>query len=108
MSTATQGIDARAYLGGWLNGLTNMYVSDINAIPEDKWTATFGGCTRPASELTADAISLLDWTAEAMKGNIRNTYGEEINAMAKAECATKAGAIAKFQASTAAFAEALG
>src|SRR3954466_11965327 len=59
MSTTIQSIDARGYLIGWLKGLTGMYSADINAIPDDKWTATFGGCTRPANELTAEGISLL-------------------------------------------------
>ncbi len=70
MSTTMEGIDARGYLSGWLQGVTMMYVADIKAIPADKWTATFGGCTRPANELTADAISLLSWCTEALQGNV--------------------------------------
>jgi len=60
MSTTMEGIDARGYLIGWLKGVTSMFAADINAIPDDKWTGTFGGCTRPTNELTADAVSLID------------------------------------------------
>ena len=98
MSTTTQGIDARGYLMGWLQGLVGMFSADINAIPEDKWNATFGGCTKPASDLTADAVSLLVWTAEALKGNVMG--GGEGNAEVTAECATKQGAIARLQSSS--------
>ncbi|HTQ11270.1 MAG TPA: DinB family protein [Fimbriimonadaceae bacterium] len=69
MSTTTEAIDTRAYLNGWLSALTGMITADINAIPDDKWTATFGGCTRPANALVADAVSTLLWTTGALNGN---------------------------------------
>lgn len=87
-------IDARAYLTGWLNGLQGMYLADINAIPEDQWNATHGGCTRSASDLTADAISLFGWTTAAMQGNAPDASEGDMMAALKAECSTKAGASA--------------
>ncbi|HRI43073.1 MAG TPA: hypothetical protein PLL78_04600 [Fimbriimonadaceae bacterium] len=92
MSTITQGIDARAYLSGWLEGLVSMYSADIAAIPDDKWHATFGGCTRPASELTADAIGMLSWTTQALNGNLDADYEAAITERFKTSCATKEGA----------------
>jgi hypothetical protein len=95
MST-TQGIDARGALVGWVQGLTGMYVSDIRAIPEDKWTATFGGCTRPANEITADALGLIMFCTDSMKGNTPAGYMEQMQQLAT-EMSTKDAAIAKFQ-----------
>lgn len=103
--TTTTGVDARGYLAGWAMGLADMYAKDIRALPEDKWTATFGGCTRPASDLTADALSLMQWTTAKMKG-------EEADHMAMMEalgpkCADKASAEAELHATVGAFGEAL-
>jgi hypothetical protein len=106
MNTA-QGIDARGYQIGWLKGLTAMYTADIKAIPDDKWTATFGGCTRPANAITADAINLLQWTTEALKGNILPTYGEEMGHLAD-ELSTKDLAVAKLAEASDNFVAALG
>ncbi len=107
METETQGIDARAFLGAWMNGLTGMYLADINAIPDDKWTATHGGCTKSASELTSDAISLVMWTAEAMKGNYLPGYESDLIGLVKTDCATKEGAAEKLQSVSADFCAAL-
>ena len=109
MSTTTiEGIDARGYLIGWLKGLTHMYSADINAIPEDKWTASFGGCTRTANDLTADAISLLVWCTGALRGNASTDYGPDgMKAMADAT-STREAAIAKLNEAADDFAAALG
>lgn len=107
MSQVMESIDAKTFLSGWMQGLQGMYAADIRAIPEDKWTATFGGCTRPAHELTADALSLLDWVTEAMKGNVQPTYGPENMDRMKAKCDTRDNAVAALQASTQAFTDAL-
>jgi len=69
MSATLQGVDARTYLSRWLDAVVGMYIADINALPDDKWNHNFGGVARPASDLTADALSLLVWTNEALKGN---------------------------------------
>lgn len=68
MSTTIQGVDARSYLVGWLKGVTSMFVSDVNAVPDDKWTATFGGRTRPTNQLAADATGLMIWLVPILKG----------------------------------------
>lgn len=107
MSSNSSGIDARAYLSGWLNGLQGMYTADINAIPDDKWKATFGGCTRSACEVTADMLSLLDWTTAALKGSPPADYGPDNMDKVMAECATKSATVAKLNASIAAFNDAL-
>ncbi|HRK20693.1 MAG TPA: hypothetical protein PLX06_02735 [Fimbriimonadaceae bacterium] len=107
MSITSSGIDARAYLSGWLNGLQGMYSADIRAIPDDKWDATFGGCTRSACEVTADAISLLDWTTKALQGNPPADYGPGNMDAMKAQCATKDAATAKLASSIADFNAAL-
>ncbi|MCB0826199.1 MAG: DinB family protein [Armatimonadetes bacterium] len=88
----TQGIDARAYLSGFTQAVTGMYCADINAIPEDKWTTAMGGCTRPASELTADALSLLSWVTNVLNGGEPGEMNQDNDA-----CATKAGSIAAVQ-----------
>lgn len=106
-TTTTEGIDARGYLIGWLKGVTSMYAADVNAIPDDKWTATFGGCTRPANELTADAISLLLWVTEACNGNVTNDSEGELMKALTTECSTKAVAIAKLTEASDAMAAAL-
>jgi hypothetical protein len=98
----SNGIDARAYLNGWLQGVTGMYLADVAALPEDKWTATFGGCTRPASELTGDALNFLAWTTHVLKGeaapDMRETMGPMI-----ARCGTKESASEAMKEVTAAF-----
>ena len=107
MSTTAQGIDARGALCGWLAGLTDMYTKDVKAIPEDKWHATHGGCTKSASELTADAIGMLDWTTEALKGNVVEVTESYVGGPLKEACATKEGTVAKLASSSAAFSVAL-
>jgi hypothetical protein len=107
MNTTIEGIDARGYLTGWLNGLVGMYSGDINAIPDDKWTANFGGCTRPANVLTADAISLLLWCTEALKGNVISDSEGNMMTQLAAEVSTKGVAIAKLSEAATGFTEAL-
>ncbi|MBX3095425.1 MAG: hypothetical protein KF812_01050 [Fimbriimonadaceae bacterium] len=90
----TQGIDAKAFLSGWLGNLVGMYSADINAVPDDKWATTFGGCTRPCSDLTADALSLMVWTTNVMNDSPQSeTMMEDLGAA----CATKAGATEKMK-----------
>lgn len=107
MSTTIQGIDARGYLIGWAKGLTGMYSADINAIPDDKWTASFGGCTRSANELTADAISLMIWCTEALKGNVIMDSEGAMMKQLIAEVSNKGVAIAKLAESVDGFVAAL-
>lgn len=107
MSSTIQGIDARGYLIGWLKGLTAMISADINAVPDDKWTATFGGCTKPANVLTADAIGLLYWCTEAMNNEPPTGSGDEFMKKLAADCATKPAAIAKLAEASEGFAAAL-
>jgi len=89
MSTATT-IDAKAFLTGWLGNVSGMYAADVTAIPEDKWNATFGGCTRPASELTADALSLLVYCTRTMRGESAEGLMEELGP----KCQTRESATA--------------
>lgn len=105
MSTTSQGIDARAYLGNWANALTGMLTADIKAIPDDKWTATHGGCTRSAADVTADALSLLVWTTEALRGHIGDNYDHSEGI--KTACSTKEGATEMLPSAVAAFSSAL-
>lgn len=107
MSTTLEGIDARSYLQNWLNSLLNMYSADIKALPDDKWQASMGGCTRTACQLTSDAISFLDWTTGALQGN--PAAGGESDHMAAIEraCDTKANALTKLNSSVEAFSKAL-
>jgi len=107
MSTTTEAIDARGYLTGWLTGLTGMFTADINAIPDDKWTATMGGCTRSANALVADAVSLLIWTTEALKGKVTQDTDGSIMKQLTEEFATKGVAVARLAETTQAFNEAL-
>ena len=108
MSTTMEGIDARGYLIGWLKGVTGMFAADINAIPDEKWTANFGGCTRPCNELTADAVSLLIWCTEALKGNsVADPEGAHMKALT-AEFSTKGAAIARLNEASDALGHALG
>lgn len=96
------GIDAKAYLSGWLNGLVAMTSADINAIPDDKWTATFGGVSTSASSSTRDAIVLLQWATETVKsGTSASMEGLD------ADCSTKSNAVAALSSSAEAFAAAL-
>lgn len=106
MSTTMQGIDARGYLIGWANALTNMYSADIKAIPDDKWNATFGGCTRSACEVTADALSLLVWTTATLKGATAD-HGGAMEAL-KGTCGTKEAAVSNVENLVAEFCAALG
>lgn len=107
MSTTLQGVDARTYLSGWLRGLTSMTTADINAIPDDKWTATHGGCTRAANELVADAVSLIIWSTEALKGNVIQTTEADFMKQLAKEFSNKTVCVAKFAEATDAFCAAI-
>lgn len=74
METITTGIDARAYLTGWLTMVTHMTVKDIHAVPDDKWNVVHGGCARPANELIADVVTNLRYTTAAVKGEPSDAY----------------------------------
>ena len=74
MSTTVQGVDARAYLAGWLSAVTNMTIADINAIPEDKWNESQGGCARSAIGLLADVVTNLKWTTDILAGKESDAY----------------------------------
>ena len=100
MSTTIEGIDARGYLVGWLKGVSGMFTADINAIPAGEWAKPQGGCTRPANELAADAISLLIWTTEALKGNVLPSDEGAFMKQLAADCETQAGAVAKLAEAT--------
>jgi hypothetical protein len=93
MNTTTQGVDARAYLKGWAMALADMTSKDIRAIPEEKWTATYGGCTKPACEVTTDAVSLMLWVNEALKGNVIETDEPDARDRVASLCASREGAI---------------
>lgn len=103
MSTTMTGIDARGFLIGWANALLNMTSADIRAIPDDKWSATYGGCTKSAKDAVQETVGLLFWTAEALKGNVGNDYSG-----GTADCSTKDAALAALAASIEAFGAALG
>ncbi|MBS1718596.1 MAG: hypothetical protein JSS72_12775 [Armatimonadetes bacterium] len=93
MSQVIEGIDVRGHLIGWAKGVTGMFIKDINALPEDKITATMGGCTRPVSELTADAMGLVLWVTAAFKGQTLAGSEEEQMAALTAKLATKSAIV---------------
>jgi hypothetical protein len=107
MSVTASGVDARAYLKGWAMALADMTGKDIRAIPEDKWNSTFGGCAKSACEATADAVSLLLWTIEALKGNVIQTDDPDARQMVAAQCASRESAAAALTGACAAFGAAL-
>jgi hypothetical protein len=107
LSTTTQGVDARGYLKGWAMALADMTTKDIRAIPEDKWNTTYGGVTKSACDVTADAVSLLVWTTEALKGNVIETDEPDARLRVASGCGTKEGAIASLNGACQAFAAAL-
>jgi hypothetical protein len=69
-----------------------MTTADINAIPDDKWTNTYGGCSRPAGALLADAITMMSWTTDTLKGEKSNAY-DDMGALA-GKLGDKAAAVA--------------
>src|SRR5579862_970936 len=95
MNTTAEGIDARGYLIGWMKAVTGMYSADINHIPAGEWTKSQGGCSRPCNELTADALSLVIWTTESIKGNTPIGHDEGTMKTLAAECADPKAATAK-------------
>lgn len=107
MRTTNTGVDARAYLKGWAMALADMTGKDIRAIPEDKWQATFGGCTKSACDATADALSLLLWANEALKGNVIQTDEPEARQRVAAMCGTREAAASALTGACAAFGDAL-
>lgn len=106
MSTTTvAGVDARAYLAGWLMAVTDMTVKDINAISDELWTTSPGGVARSANHLLADTVTNLIWTTAAMKGETSDCYN---NMGALGETfADKNAAIAGLQTAAADFAATL-
>jgi len=53
----------------WLAGLTSFYVKDLRALPEDKLTTTFGGCTKTPLAITAEVIGLCRYATACLQGN---------------------------------------
>jgi hypothetical protein len=106
LSTTATHIDAKSTLNGWLQGVTGMFIADIRAIPDDKWTAAFGGCTRPTYELAADAIGLLFWVTEAIKAQGTPNVEEGMSEKLTAACNTKDGCISMLQKGTQGLSEA--
>ena len=84
-----------------------MFKTDVNAIPDEKWTATFGGCTRPCNDIAADTIGFLFWTAKAFEVGGTPTPDKEAQEKMTAACGTKAGALEMFDKATAAMSNAL-
>ncbi len=105
MSNTTQGVDARAYLAGWLQAVTGMTIADINAIPDDKWTEGHGGCTRPANALISDTVTMLKWTTAAAQGEESSVYND-MDALTETY-KDKATAIGGLQEASAAFGAAI-
>lgn len=106
MSTTMTGIDAKGYLIGWSGALAGMTSADINAVPDDKWTATHGGCTRSAAAIVGDAVALLRWTTTALTTGATpvGDYGMD---QTIEDCRTKASAITALTTATEAFQKAL-
>lgn len=107
MSSTAERIDAKAMLNGWLHGVTHMFATDIQAIPEDKWNVNFGGCTRPTSELAADGIGLLYWVTEAIRAEGTPTLPADASEKLAAACSTRAGALEKLEQGSKMLSEAL-
>jgi len=101
MSATMQQIEPRSMLTNWLQGLTNMFKVDIKAIPDDKWTASFGGCTRSCNELAEDTIGFLFWAMMALEQGGTPTIDEAKKNMLTEACMTKDGAIQMFDKATA-------
>ena len=106
MANVTERIDVRTGLTNWLEVMTGMTCADIQAIPDDKWTATFGGCTRPANLLLADTVTNLRWTTAVLKGETSTAYEEGMGNLA-AQLTSKADGIAALNEASSAFREAL-
>ena len=96
MSTTIQQIEPRSMLTNWLQGLVHMFKTDINAIPEEKWTATFGGCTRSCSEIAEDTIGFLFWAMLAIEQGGTPSIDEAKKNMLTEACKTRAGATEMF------------
>ena len=99
-------IDAKHYLNGWLVALVQMTTADINAIPEDQWTISHGGCSKPANAIVGDAVSLLHWTTLVLQGDTTPDIGAAYGSM-MAACSTKEASIAKLKEAADAFSSAL-
>ncbi len=101
------GVDARGYLSAWANTMSSMTVKDIMALSEEQWTAAHGGCSQSASAATVDIIGRLQWSTEALKGNVIIFFGNFVSQQIKDDCATREGAAASLSASVEAFCAAL-
>lgn len=101
----TSGVDAKAYLSGWLQMVTGMTLADINAIPDDKWSETHGGCSKPCGAMIADAVTNMKWVTGALKGEESDAYSS-MGALAETY-SDKAAAVSGLSEASAAFGEAL-
>jgi hypothetical protein len=99
-------IDARKELVNWLHGVAGMTAADIRNIPADKWSATFGGATRPVDELVADSLAFAAWVAKAINGEVLPYDGNTIETM-RAEMPTPEAGVAKVKEVAALLAEAI-
>lgn len=76
MSNVADKIDINAHMVGWLGALTSFYVKDLKALPEDKLTATFGGCSKSPLDITGQVIGLFEFATLALQGKT-STGGED-------------------------------
>lgn len=104
MSSTMEGVSARGFLIGWANALCDMTSADIRAIPDDKWTATYGGCTKSAKDAVQETVGLLEWTTAALKGNV----GTDYSGNSSVDCSSKDAACAALAAAVESLSAALG
>jgi hypothetical protein len=107
MSENSARIDARAFLAGWLEQLTGMYVVDINAIPDENWPQSQGGVARACPELNADTVNMLIYTTLAIKGEAEGFAFETNYPKLTEASATKEAAIQVFKEASAGLATAI-
>ena len=107
MSQIAEGIDAKGYLTGWVQGLTGMYCADINALPADKLTTSPGGVARSPQHISAEVVGLCKWTSAKLRGEEPEEKSEADFEKYAATLDTHESICSAIQAATAEFNEAL-
>ena len=92
-------------MAGWLSAVTQMTIADIHAIPDEKWTESQGGCTRPGNGMLADVVTNIRWTTDLLNGKESDSYNH-MQSLAEV-FADKNLAVATFLETSAALGEAI-
>ena len=78
MSNVAEALDFRSGLVGWLDMLASFFCKDIRALPDEALTKSPGGVAKAPATIAAEVVSMCDWCAGALRGDVEATTEDEM------------------------------